>query len=56
MRPILELALPVSLNVVCFRYTRPDLNDSRLNDLNKQIEMELQEQGVAVPSIVTVKG
>jgi glutamate/tyrosine decarboxylase-like PLP-dependent enzyme len=51
----LELALPVSLNVVCFRYTRANLNDARLDDLNKQIEVELQERGIAVPSVVSVR-
>jgi glutamate/tyrosine decarboxylase-like PLP-dependent enzyme len=53
-RPELELALPVALNVVCFRYRRPGLDDAVLDDLNKRIEVELQERGVAVPSIVTV--
>ena len=51
----LELALPVSLNVVCFRYTRPNLNDVALDHLNKQIEIELQEQGIAVPSVVNIR-
>jgi len=53
--PELELALPVSLNVVCFRYTRPDLDHAVLDNLNKQIEVELQERGIAVPSIVSIK-
>jgi len=54
--PELELALPVSLNIVNFRYTRPDLDDTRLDDLNKRIEVELQERGIAVPSIVSIRG
>jgi glutamate/tyrosine decarboxylase-like PLP-dependent enzyme len=54
-RPELELALPVALNVVCFRYRRPGLDDAGLDALNKRIEVELQERGVAVPSIVTVR-
>jgi len=54
--PELELALPVSLNIVNFRYIRPGTPNSRLDHLNKQIECELQEQGVAVPSIVTLRG
>jgi len=54
--PELELALPVSLNVVCFRYTQPGLDDAALNDLNKRIEVELQEEGIAVPSTVCIKG
>jgi glutamate/tyrosine decarboxylase-like PLP-dependent enzyme len=52
----LELALPVSLNVVCFRYTCPGLDDEMLDELNKQIEIELQEQGIAVPSTVVING
>lgn len=52
----LELALPVSLNVVCFRYIRPGLDDAALDHLNKQIEVELQERGIAVPSVVTING
>jgi glutamate/tyrosine decarboxylase-like PLP-dependent enzyme len=54
VEPSLELALPVSLNVVCFRYTCTGLDDEMLDDLNKQIEIELQEQGIAVPSIVVI--
>ena len=54
--PELELALPVTLNIVCFRYTRPNLTDVMLDGLNKQIEIELQEQGIAVPSIVSLRG
>lgn len=52
----LELALPVSLNVVCFRYVEANLRDAALDALNKQIEVELQEQGIAVPSIVSIRG
>ncbi len=54
--PDLELALPVSLNIVNFRYVRPGLTDEQLDELNKRIEVELQEQGIAVPSTVTVRG
>ena len=54
--PELEMALPVSLNVVCFRYIRPNLDDAILDMLNKQIEIEIQECGIAVPSIVSIKG
>ena len=54
--PQLELALPVSLNVTCFRYTRPGLDGAALDDLNKQIEIELHESGVAAPSVVKLWG
>nr|WP_320162167.1 pyridoxal-dependent decarboxylase [uncultured Methanoregula sp.] len=52
----LELALPVSLNIVNFRYVRPGLPGDHLDDINKQIETGLQEQGIAVPSTVTIRG
>ena len=54
--PELELARPVSLNIVCFRFIHPSQDDAGLDALNKQIEVELQEQGIAVPSIVKIKG
>ena len=54
--PELELALPVSLNVVCFRYTRANLDDPTLDHLSKQIEVELQERGIAVLSLVSIRG
>jgi glutamate/tyrosine decarboxylase-like PLP-dependent enzyme len=54
--PELESALPVALNIVCFRYVRPGLGDAALDDLNKRIELELQERGIAVPSVSTVGG
>jgi glutamate/tyrosine decarboxylase-like PLP-dependent enzyme len=54
--PELELALPVSLNVACFRYIHPGLDGAALDTLNKRIEIELQEQGIAVPSIVVIHG
>ncbi|MCP4542064.1 MAG: aminotransferase class V-fold PLP-dependent enzyme [Chloroflexi bacterium] len=54
--PELELVVPVTLNVVCFRYIKAGLDDATLDKINKQIEVELQEQGIAVPSVTTVRG
>jgi aromatic-L-amino-acid/L-tryptophan decarboxylase len=54
--PELEQALPAQLNIVCFRYVRPGLDDAALDRLNKEIELELQERGIAVPSVSTVRG
>jgi glutamate/tyrosine decarboxylase-like PLP-dependent enzyme len=54
--PELELAAPVQLNVICFRYIKPGLNDNELHKLNEQILAELQEQGIAVPSSTTING
>nr|NIO72043.1 amino acid decarboxylase [Anaerolineae bacterium]NIS80658.1 amino acid decarboxylase [Anaerolineales bacterium] len=54
--PELELVAPVTLNVVCFRYIGSGLDDAALNALNKEILVELQEQGIAVPSGTTIAG
>ncbi len=72
--PELELALPVALNIVCFRYVpqagaaapaaaahaaapaAPAIDDAALDQLNKSIEIELQERGIAVPSVATIGG
>jgi glutamate/tyrosine decarboxylase-like PLP-dependent enzyme len=56
IQPELELALPVSLNVVCFRYRVGNLGEAELDLINKQIEVELQERGIAVASIVSIHG
>jgi aromatic-L-amino-acid decarboxylase len=52
----LELSAPVSLNVVCFRYVASALDDDALDELNKQVVVELQEQGVAVLSGTVIEG
>jgi aromatic-L-amino-acid/L-tryptophan decarboxylase len=52
----LELLAPVPLNVVCFRYTQPGLDDEALNALNREILMRLQESGTAVVSSTVLQG
>ena len=54
--PRLELLAPVSLNVVCFRYVAPHVSEHDLNGLNRRILVELQEQGIAVPSQTILQG
>ena len=54
--PELELAAPVTLNVVCFRYVKPGLDGAGLDALNKQFLVELQEQGIAAPSGTIIGG
>jgi glutamate/tyrosine decarboxylase-like PLP-dependent enzyme len=54
--PELELAAPTALNVVCFRYVRAELDETTLNELNKHVVVELQEQGIAVPSGTMLNG
>jgi aromatic-L-amino-acid decarboxylase len=48
--PDLELMAPIPLNVVCFRYVRPGLDEPVLEALNQEILVALQEQGIAVLS------
>jgi glutamate/tyrosine decarboxylase-like PLP-dependent enzyme len=54
--PELELVTPVTLNVVCFRYVATGMTGEGLDELNKQIIVELQERGVAVLSGTVVRG
>ena len=52
----LELSAPVFLNIVCFSYVSPNLSAENLDNLNKQIVIELQEKGIAVLSWTTLAG
>lgn len=54
--PCLELLAPVSLNVVCFRYATPQAPGEDWNRLNRKILVELQKQGIAVPSQTILQG
>jgi len=48
--PYLELLAPVSLSIVCYRFVKPNLSEDELNELNREILIQLQEQGIASPS------
>ena len=52
--PDLELSAPVALNIVCFRYFDPSKSEVGLNELNSEIVMDLQEQGIAAPSTTKI--
>jgi glutamate/tyrosine decarboxylase-like PLP-dependent enzyme len=54
--PNLELLGHVPLNIVCFRYTAPGMNDEALNELNQEIMLRLHERGLAVPSYTRLNG
>lgn len=54
--PSLELLAPVALNVVCFRYAPTGVPEGRLNAINEEILLRLQEAGIAVPSGTTLRG
>jgi aromatic-L-amino-acid decarboxylase len=54
--PSMELLAPIGLDIVCFRFNQGGLDDEQLNALNKEILMQLHEQGIAAPSYTTLQG
>lgn len=52
----MELLAPIGLNIVCFRFNPDKLDDETLNELNKEILIRLQEQGICAPSYTTLDG
>lgn len=52
--PKLELMAPIGLDIVCLRYNPGGMSQEELNDLNKRILVELQEQGIAAPSYTSL--
>jgi len=54
--PDTELVVPVSLNVVCFRYVAGGLHPEALDELNRELLVRLQTSGVALPSHTVLDG
>lgn len=54
--PALELLAPAPLNIVCFRYVAPGLDEPSLDDINERLLVALQESGVAVPNSTRIRG
>jgi len=54
--PELELLANVSLNIVCFRFVAPGLDDAELDTLNAQLAAQLQTSGAAVTSTTRLAG
>ena len=55
--PLLELLAPAPMNIVCYRFNPGDGRDmDSLNALNREILMQLQEQGIATPSYTMLNG
>jgi glutamate/tyrosine decarboxylase-like PLP-dependent enzyme len=52
----MEVLAPVAMNICCFRYTAPALEDSAVDALNDEIVIRLQLEGIAAPSTTTVNG
>jgi len=44
------------MDIVCFRFNPGNLEIDQLNALNKEILMQLHEQGIAAPSYTTLEG
>jgi aromatic-L-amino-acid/L-tryptophan decarboxylase len=54
--PTLELMAPIGMDIVCFRFNPGGLDSDQLNALNKEILLQLHEQGIAAPSYTTLNG
>ena len=54
--PVLELMAPIGMDIVCFRFNPGGMDDEGLNALNKEILMQLHEQGIAAPTYTTFNG
>jgi aromatic-L-amino-acid/L-tryptophan decarboxylase len=54
--PELELVAPTNINIVCFRYRPSGLDSAALKELNTEIMLRLQEEGLAAVSDTTVLG
>ncbi|TWI67731.1 glutamate/tyrosine decarboxylase-like PLP-dependent enzyme [Pseudoduganella lurida] len=52
-RPHFELLAPVALNIVCFRYL---VAGDGIDDFNAALVADLQEAGIAAPSLTTLRG
>ncbi len=54
--PELEMVAPAPLNVACFRYVGGGGSAARLNQLNEELLVRLQESGEATPSNTVING
>jgi aromatic-L-amino-acid decarboxylase len=49
-----ELLAPIGLDIVCFRFNPGGMEEEALNALNKEILIQLHEQGICAPSYTTI--
>jgi glutamate/tyrosine decarboxylase-like PLP-dependent enzyme len=54
--PGLELCAPQLINIACFRYVRPGLDEAGSRRLNTEVMLRLQESGLACPSDTVLHG
>jgi glutamate/tyrosine decarboxylase-like PLP-dependent enzyme len=53
---LLQLVVPPSLNIVCFRVLPPGLDEAAFDALNGDIAADVQESGLAAPSTTRIHG
>ena len=44
------------MDIVCFRYNPGQLNLDILNELNKEIKLQIEERAIAIPGYTTLNG
>ena len=52
----LELIAPIGLDIVCFRYNPGNMSCEDLNSLNKEIKLQIEEQGIALLGYTSLQG
>ena len=52
----LELMAPTVINIACFRYNPGNTSEERLDRINRELLIRLQESGIAAPSYTTLGG
>lgn len=52
----LELTAPVSMSITCFRMTQSGWTEEKLRELNREILLRIQEEGIASPSSTILNG
>lgn len=54
--PNLELMAPLSMSITCFRMVHAGFSEDELHELNREILLRLQEEGIASPSSTSLNG
>lgn len=54
--PNLELLAPLSMSITCFRMVHAGFSEDELHELNREILLRLQEEGIASPSSTSLNG
>jgi aromatic-L-amino-acid decarboxylase len=54
--PLLEIVAQTTINIVCFRHRMPGRDENAAKNLNVEIMMRLQEEGIAAISDTTIHG